>query len=176
MFSSHYKSIFVTDIGPDVTLLDVSEQPLNHLDYIHFTPEKVLKALRSCSSSIAAGSDGIPPAFLKNVADGIATPLSIIFQHSIETGSLPADWLCGNVIPIYKGKGNDSETVSYRPISLTSAPCKVMEKIVKDEIVEFLSAQQIITKNQHGFLSKRSTQTQLLECLNDWTCLLDAKE
>jgi hypothetical protein len=176
MFSDHYKSIFVNDSGQNRNTEVNDNQRPNSLEYIYFTPEKVLKALRNCSSSISSGPDGFPPAFLKSIAEGIAAPLSIIFQHSIETGTLPDDWLCGNVIPIYKGKGKDSETISYRPISLTSAPCKVMEKIVKDEIVEYLDTKGIITKNQHGFLSKRSTQTQLLECLNDWTRLLDAKE
>jgi hypothetical protein len=90
--------------------------------------------------------------------------------------TLPQHWLQGTVIPIYKGKGKDNDKASYRPISLTSAPCKTMEAIVKDEILQFLLQEGKISNHQHGFLSKRSTQTQLLECLNEWTGLIDAKD
>jgi hypothetical protein len=51
-----------------------------------------------------------------------------------------------------------------------------METIVKDEILQFLLEQGKISDHQHGFLSKRSTQTQLLECLNEWTRHIDAKD
>jgi hypothetical protein len=174
VFSNHYKSVFIHDTMTSQCDYQ-SEDNINRLSYIHFTPEKVLKAMKNGSSSIAAGPDQLPPFFLKNVADGIAFPLSIIFQHSLEKTTLPTHWLQGTVIPIYKGKGKDSDKSSYRPISLTSAPCKTMETIVKDEILQFLLQEGKISNHQHGFLSKRSTQTQLLECLNEWTGLIDAK-
>jgi hypothetical protein len=175
LLSDQYKSVFVTDQHTNVYEDAILPRTCT-LNYILFTEEKVERALKLCSASVAAGPDGFPPCFLKRVATGACIPLAIIFQHSMETASLPTEWLCGNVVPCYKGKGNDSDTSAYRPISLTSSPCKVMERIVKEEITEFLLRENVISKNQHGFLRKRSTQTQLLECLNDWTQIIDAHE
>jgi hypothetical protein len=50
-----------------------------------------------------------------------------------------------------------------------------METVIKDEMLPFLLKTNKITKQQHGFLSKRSTTTQLIECVNDWTLALNAK-
>jgi len=66
------------------------------------------------------------PMLLKECVDVLAEPLSIIFQQSYESGHLPADWKSANVVPIFK-KGKRGDASNYRPFSLTSVPCKVME-------------------------------------------------
>ena len=60
-----------------------------------------------------------------------------------------------------------------RPVSLTSSVCKVMETIIKNEIFDHVGRFGLLTRHQHGFRSKFSTISQLLECLNDWTSVLD---
>ena len=65
-------------------------------------------------------------------------------------------------MPLFK-KGNRSEPCNYRPVSLTSVVCKVMERIVKDNIVEHLNEHNIIKGSQHGFTRGRSCLTNLLE-------------
>ena len=62
---------------------------------------------------------------------------------------------------------------NYRPISLTSVVCKVMEKIILDSLLDFLRLHGLLSGHQHGFLARRSTCSQLLECLNDWTLAAD---
>ena len=66
---------------------------------------------------------------LKEAASAIAPYLCFIFQQSIDIGSVPADWKHGNIIPVYK-KGSRTEAHDYRPVSLTSVLCKVLEHIV----------------------------------------------
>ena len=73
---------------------------------------------------------------------------------------LPEDWLTANVIPIYK-KGNKHEAANYRPISLTSVYCKVMEHVIFRYILEHLNNHSIINPHQHGFQPGLSCQTQL---------------
>ncbi len=51
-----------------------------------------------------------------------------------------------------------------------------MEIIIKDVIIAHMSHNSLISPCQHGFLSRHSTVTQLLECLNKWTLPADAKE
>lgn len=65
---------------------------------------------------------------------------------------------------------------SARPISLTSTLCKCMEKIIAKEHTNFLLDKQVIPNQQHGFLPRRSTFTNLLTKLNEWTVTDDNHE
>ncbi len=69
------------------------------------------------------------------------------------------------VIPIHK-KGSKSDIGNYRPISLTCISCKVMESIVCEDLVRFRNSRNLLAKEQHGFLSKKSTVTQMLLCMS----------
>ena len=76
------------------------------------------------------------------------------------------------VCPILK-KGSRKLPSNYRPVSLTSVCCKVMESIVCKSMVTFLRSNSLISKDQFGFLTRRSTCTQLLMTLNEWTLHTD---
>ena len=92
---------------------------------------KKLLALRVDKSP---GPDGIHPAILKYCAEVFAEPLSLIFQMSYDTGKLPVVWKTTNMSPLFK-KGAKSDPGNYRPVSLTSVACKIMESIIKDSLV-----------------------------------------
>ena len=66
--------------------------------------------------------------------------------------------------------------ISYRPISLTCVLSKVMESIIREQMLEYLLKNNLIYKHQHGFISGRSTCTQLLETLEDWSIELQMGE
>ena len=87
----------------------------------------------------------------------------MIFSSSFEAGSLPSIWHSVIVTPVFK-KGLSSDVNNYRPISLTCCFCKIMESIVKDQMLDYLLQNKLISKHQHGFLARRSTCKQLLEC------------
>lgn len=89
---------------------------------------------------------------------------------------VPEIWKKAIITPLFKNKGQRSDPANYRPISLTSAICKVMEKIVRDSLIDFLEKSGILSIHQHGFRSKRSTTSQLIECMNDWTKILDQSQ
>ena len=57
--------------------------------------------------------------------------------------------------------------MNYRPISLTSVPCKIMEKLLSNKIMYHLESNKLLDQNQHGFRSRRSCLTQLLEYFSD---------
>ena len=98
----------------------------------------------------------------------------MIFSSSFETGSLPSIWRSDIVTPVFK-KWHSSDVNNYRPISLTCCFCKIMESIVKEQMLDYLLRDKLISKHQHGFLVRRSTCTQLLECTNDWSLSLNAR-
>ena len=76
--------------------------------------------------------------------------VATIMQRSLDTGLVPGDWKRANVTPIFK-KGSRAAPGNYRPVSLTSVCCKVMEQILKDTIVEHLDRNKLIRRSQHGF-------------------------
>ena len=77
-----------------------------------------------------------------------------------------SEWKLANITPLFK-KGDKSNPGNYRPISLTSVVCKLMESILRDKIVEFLEKNNIIRDSQHGFRNRRSCLTNLLDFLHD---------
>ena len=84
----------------------------------------------------------------RETARSIASPLANVFQKSLACGRLPQDWKLGSVTPIFK-KGDRSLPGNYRPVSLTSVPCKVLESLIRDQLVEHLSATGQLSKDQH---------------------------
>jgi hypothetical protein len=75
---------------------------------------------------------------------------------SMSSGCTPNDWKTANVTPIHK-KGTKGNPGNYRPVSLTSIPCKIMESIVKDRMMEHLLENNLIKDSQHGFMPGRAT-------------------
>ena len=96
------------------------------------------------------GLDEIHLRVLRELAEVIAEPLSIIYQHSLLTGEVPADWRLGNVTPIYK-KGCREDPENYRPVSLTSVLGKIMEQTLLKEITRHVRDNQGIRPSRHGF-------------------------
>jgi hypothetical protein len=105
----------------------------------------------------------------------INEPLIDLFKTSMEEGSIPNDWKCANVTAIFK-KGIRTEPGNYRPVSLTANICKVMERMIKEDIVNFLERKQIIRNSQHGFRNKKSCLTNLLEFMEHVSQKLDKGE
>lgn len=123
-----------------------------------FSPEEVVKRLCELDKSKSAGSDGIPPLFLKNCSSSLAAPLTSIFQISFSGGVFPALWKHSWLVPIFKS-GSKKDIENYRGISLLPIVSKVFESIITDELFE--SFKHSISDDQHGFVRGRSTATNL---------------
>ncbi|KAK4825217.1 hypothetical protein QYF61_025489 [Mycteria americana] len=119
------------------------------------------------------GPDGIwHPRVLKELAEVLTKPLSILYQQSWLTGEVPVDWRLANVMPIYK-KGWKEDPGSLRPVSLTSVLGKVMEQIILSAITRHVQDKQMIRLSQHGFMKGRSCLTNLISFYDKVTCLVD---
>ncbi len=165
-----FASVFTADDGK-FPFWDIA-QPESLLSEVDFAPHIVHEKLRNLPNKLSSGPDTLPSFLLRKLAFALGEPLANIFSASFESGILPHDWLSANVVPIYKNKGNESSAENYRPVSLTCVCCKVMESIIYDSLLAHVRHR--ITPDQHGFLSGRSTVTQLLETLNDWTLATDS--
>ncbi len=69
------------------------------------------------------------------------------------------------MVPLFK-KGNKLDPTNYRPVSLTSIVCKIMERIIRDQMMVYLVENNLISKEQQGFLNNKSCNTNLLETLD----------
>ena len=172
LLNSFFCSVFTkenTASIPDPNNLGSSK---NSLDKVDIDPDKVKKILRTLNISKSAGPDNMHPRVLKELSEQLAEPLTYVFKVSISEGVLPEQWKQANVTPLFK-KGNKSDPNNYRPVSLTSIPCKMLEKIVRDALFQHLDKNAYITECQHGFVPKRSCVTNLVEILDKWTENLD---
>ena len=111
--------------------------------------------------------DQLPAYLLKRIALPAALPLSIIFNDSLTSGQLPDAWKSAIICPIYR-KGSKSKAESYKPVSLTSVVCKILETMLKKHIMSFLMKEQLLSSEQHGFMPRKLTVTQLVKCISHW--------
>jgi hypothetical protein len=142
------------------------------LENITITSELVEKKIQSLRKDSAPGPDNIHPHLMRETKRQISVPLSKIFRKSIDTGQVPKDWKIARVTPIFK-KGIKSLASNYRPVSLTSVPCKILEGLIKDEMMEHLLTNKLINNSQHGFIPGRSCASNLTIFLDTVTKLID---
>ena len=145
------------------------EQPLTD---VNITKENFRKKMSGLKPSAAPGPDKVWARVLHSLADVLAEPLAYVYNKLMEDGAVPDIWKIASVCPVFK-KGSKGDPGNYRPISLTCILCKIMEGVVRDAMVEFLSTNKLICSSQHGFLPGRSTVTNLLEYLETLTRLVD---
>ena len=93
----------------------------------------------------------------------IAPHLQHIFNNCISQSNFPACLKIAQVIPLYK-KDDPEEPSNYRPISITPCISKVFELLIRDQIVEHLNRNKILTNSQYGFRKKYSTTDALMYC------------
>ena len=126
----------------------------------------VQKLLSKLQPNKATGPDDLAARVLKEFAVEIAPALSCIFQRSLDTGILPEDWRRANISPVFK-KGDRTKASNYRPVSLTSICSKVLEHILHSNISDHLDQYNVLCEEQHGFRSKHSCESQLVQTIHD---------
>ena len=139
---------------------------------IQLSEEDVYNQLQKLQEGKAAGPDDIPSIFLKRCAVQLTKPLTMLFRRSIQLGRLPKVWKMARISPIFK-KGSMRKPENYRPVSLTSQLCKILERLILEHVIHHLTRNNLLSDQQHGFTKGRSCQTNLLEALEEWTRWLD---
>ena len=155
LLSMQFFSVFSHDDG-----LSPEEEgpPGSEMNNIVFTRRYALNHQK------ASGSDGISAWILKVCSEKVADALVLIFSASINQRKIPDDWKHAIITPVYKG-GNKNRTnpENYRPISLTSVTCKLMEHIIHSHIMKHLDRDQTLSNARHCFRKFHSCETQLLQ-------------
>jgi hypothetical protein len=140
--------------------------------YVVITAGKIEEKIDQLKEESLPGPDNIHPKLLKELKKVVSIPLQIIFRKSLDTGVVLGDWRTAKVVPIYK-KGARGDPGNYRPVSLTSVPCKLLEGLIKDKIMDHLIGNKLIKNSQHRFLPGRSCTTNLTVFLDNVTKIND---
>ena len=144
----------------------------NQIGEIQICRTTIQKLLEKLNVNKSCGPDNLHPHLLQKTARTISVPLKLIFEKSLSSGECPNDWRTANVTPIHK-KGDRTEPNNYRPVSLTSQVCKVLETVVREKIVKHMKENRLFSNSQHGFREGRSCLTNLLGTLEHWTKIVD---
>jgi len=144
----------------------------DYLGMLVVTPEMVANKIKAMKDNKSPGVDGIPPKLLLETVEQISIPLAKVFNLSLNEGVVPFEWKEANIIPLFK-KGSRNKVENYRPVSLTSVICKLLEKLIKDHMADFLVKHNLINPSQHGFLKARSCLTNMLCFFEDVTKWID---
>ena len=97
----------------------------------------ILDAIDQLKNGKASGPDKVSITIVKDVKDLIAKPLKIIFNNSVMNGVFPDIWKLARVTPIFKS-GTKSDANNYRPISVISIFSRMLERLVHDQLFDFL--------------------------------------
>jgi hypothetical protein len=170
--SKQFKSVFTQEDTNELP----NKPPSPHPDVppLLITSQGVAALLSKIKPHKATGPDDIPGRILKECSEEIAPALTFIFQQTLDTGDIPDDWRTANIVPVFK-KGSRAKPANYRPVSLTSIPCKIIEHILVSHIMDHLDQHDILLDEQHGFRHSRSCESQLIITTHDLAHSLDNK-
>ena len=171
ILNTFFSSVFTRGDGT-VPLLE--KLPVEaDLNDVCVSKEKIAEKIEKLKPGKSPGPDNVTVKILQTFKTSLVLPLEILFRKSLNSGNVPSEWKEANVVPIFK-KGSKKEPGNYRPVSLTSIVCKIMESLLRDGIVDHLKKNSLINNSQHGFMSSKSCQTNLLEFLEIVTQIWDS--
>ena len=161
LFSKYFTSVYTnSDNTKRSSISNISEYYQFNIGRIHLSLESIKLYLEKIDTSKGAGPDKIPPIFIQRCADVLSSPLSYIYNRSLSQATFPELWKIAHIIPIFKS-GDQSSIKNYRPISILSCFAKVFESLIYKYIFSHFRPQ--ICDRQHGFVPKKSINSNLLE-------------
>ena len=173
LMNNTFAQVFVEENFPvQLPQLHTDTSHINRSIHTYITKEEIAKSILETKNSVSQTPDDVPSLYIKKTLSHLLEPLQHLFNYSIQHSQTPAIWKTAIVIPIFK-KGRTNNPGNYRPISLTSVICRILERIIHKHILTHLLNNSLISPIQHGFITNRSTQTQQLHFLNQITDLYD---
>ena len=119
----------------------------SEISYLNVTAEMVQNEIKNLNMNKFCGPDEIHPLMLIELSSNISKPIAFLFNKTIEYGKTPNHWKKANVSPIFK-KGARNRAENYRPISLTSVVCKLMERFIKEAIMNDVTNNKLLSTKQ----------------------------
>jgi len=136
-----------------------------HFVFQNITEDLIYQTLSKLQPKKSSGHDNVSTKLLIEIMPCIIFPIIHLFNLSLKTGFIPADYKIAKVIPIFKA-GETNRFDNYRPISLLNAFSKLLEKLVACQMMRYLNKYKILYEHQYGFRSGRNTSQPLIQLLN----------
>ena len=155
-FAQQCKSVINSRVLPTLSFLTNGR-----VDHISIGNDDIISLIRKINPNKATGPDGVSGQMLLLCDYSVILPLHIIFKNILSTSIYPDMWKLANVTPIFK-KGDKQLINNYKPISLQPICGKIFEKLILNNLYNYLHLKGLIIKNQSGFRPGDSTTNQLL--------------
>ena len=130
-------------------------------------PDEVEKVVSGLSNSSSFGLDEIDTSIIKLIKPDILPALTHIVNLSIATGVFPTFWKKSKIIPLHK-KEDLLNPKNYRPVAIIPIFSKILEKIVFNQVVEYLATNNLIHPNHHAYRADHNTTTALIQLYDIW--------
>ena len=137
--------------------------------------QEVINHINELNTSKSGGSLGIPIKYIKLSVNVIAPILTNFYNHCITTGCFPDILKIAEVIPLYKS-GSKNLCSNYRPISILSPFSKIFEKCLHIQLYNYFIQNNILKKNQYGFIKHSSTNDAVMDAYNEFLLNLNKKQ
>ncbi|XP_047143101.1 uncharacterized protein LOC124817288 [Hydra vulgaris] len=154
ILNNYFHSVFTTEKLDSLPDFGSRTNVSCTIDLNFKSATSVQERLKKLIETKSKGYDDIHPRVLRNCASAFAIPLAMIYQKSICDSQVPELWKRSNVMPIFK-QGSKQNRANYRPVSLTSVPCKIIEGITHEKIINQCLSNNLISKEQHEFLQSK---------------------
>ena len=136
------------------------------------TPNEISKIICEMNSNKALDYFNFPIKIIKEINDIICEPLCLILNKSFESGIFPNKLKHAKITPLHKSDSRDN-VKNYRPISILPIFDKVLEKLMFNRLMSFITSQNILSSNQYGFQKNKSTSLAVMEILSKVTNALN---
>ena len=119
--------------------------------------ERFQRHLAKLKSTKSPGHDNLSPRLLKDCADVIAKPLAHTINLSLKTSLVPNKLKIAKVIPLHKS-GNKALPDNYRPISVLPVLSKILDRVIYEQIADYLENDKMLTSCQFSFRRRYNTE------------------
>lgn len=156
-FANHFSSVYNNDSNSDYSQLKLNAYN-DQVKLISVQDRDIYDAVENLKIDSSVGPDKVPSYIIKGCVEFFIYPLKFLFNLSLQNTTFPDLWKEVRVCPVHK-KGDKTNIINYRPISVLSVPAKLFEYIMFQVIHRSVCSQ--ISIHQHGFMRNRSTVSNL---------------
>lgn len=176
IFNNFFSNIVDSQIIPNIVHKKKMQNVTNKLlvntifsKQLHFEPVDTIKIdsiISSFQNKFSSGIDEVPIIVLKKARKYIVTPLAHLINSSLISGIFPNQLKIAKIVPIYK-KGSVTQPESYRPVSLLTSTSKIYERVVYEQLTNYLELNNILDGQQHGFRQGKSSITAMIDFIQN---------
>ena len=138
LLGNFFSSVFVKEQSWTSDLNGEIKPKITKRLSIEITKEDIRKRILKLNTNKSPGPDNMHPQVVKELASIIVDPFYFVFDLSLKTGRVPSAWKLGSICAIYKNKGSRNSVENYRPITLSSIACKILETTSSISIGNYL--------------------------------------